>query len=400
MRLINTKTLQIETFLGSKCPKYAILSHTWSDDEPTFAAASPEAIQAGATKGLRKVQEVCALSQRDGFGHVWVDTCCIDKTSSSELAKAINSMFKWYQQAEVCYVWLVDLKCDVETSTMESCKWFTRGWTLQELIAPRVVQFYDEKWNLRGTKSTLAEPLFKATNIDLAVLTDQIAFQTLPVARRMSWAARRETSRPEDIAYCLLGLFDVNMPMIYGEGKKAFTRLQEEIIKSHNDLSIFLWKSPPGVSFRGILAEAPSEFACASTIVKLAVSPSSRSEFIMTNKGVRIEMLFKRDGQRRSRIRIMNLGYTYEETPLSRFLGMPRAIGIWLREAEVYNTYVRAQPDKFAVASSSPRYRYYFDPNPYPCYLSKEVSAETVQKLQPSMQGIFPFDKSFRKVYS
>ncbi|KAK0655719.1 hypothetical protein B0T16DRAFT_424448 [Cercophora newfieldiana] len=198
MRLINTATLQFEEFIRQNIPEYAILSHTWEEEEVSFADI---------------ILKTCEIAQSEGHGYAWVDTCCIDKSSSAELTEAINSMFKWYQNAKVCYAFLSDFPASADSNeALEICRWFTRGWTLQELIAPRDVTFFRQDWT---------KPL-----------------RSIAVAQKMSWAAFRETTRVEDMAYSLLGIFDVNMPMLYGEGEKAFRRLQEEIIRSTSDLSI------------------------------------------------------------------------------------------------------------------------------------------------------------------
>ena len=119
--------------------------------------------------------------------------------------------------------------------------WFSRGWTLQELIAPRDLWFYDKDWTSLGSRSLLSKRIEVAVKALLIELPD---FRSCSIAKRMSWASRRQTTREEDIAYCLLGLFDINMPLVYGEGPKAFTRLQLGIMKHSNDESIFAWESP------------------------------------------------------------------------------------------------------------------------------------------------------------
>ncbi|KAK4446587.1 HET-domain-containing protein [Podospora aff. communis PSN243] len=248
MRLINTETLQLQEFYGT-IPIYAILSHTWGDEEPSLEDFRDPA---GSSAGHKKIHAACRQACADGLEYLWVDTCCIMKSSSAELSEAINSMFRWYKEAKVCYVYLVDFECQQgppidpfgPESDISKCRWFTRGWTLQELIAPRDVRFYDKAWRFIGRKSDSMIKISNITGIDPVVLADSSRdnLDNCPVARRMSWAARRQTTRPEDMAYCLMGLFDVNMPMLYGEGEKAFLRLQEEVIKRSNDLSMFAWK--------------------------------------------------------------------------------------------------------------------------------------------------------------
>ncbi|KAK0658043.1 heterokaryon incompatibility protein-domain-containing protein, partial [Cercophora newfieldiana] len=300
MRLINTKTLKITEFVGHQTPAYGILSHTWEAGEATFRDA--ERLSVGSGQGFDKIRKVCEIARRDKLDFVWADTCCIDKSSSSELTEAINSMFQWYASAQVCYAYLADLKPTNHNRSIGLCRWFTRGWTLQELIAPRAVRFYDQDWQYRGSRQDLSLFIQKATRIQENVLRSSINGELLPmipVARRMSWAAGRETTRPEDIAYCLLGIFNVNMPLIYGEGARAFVRLQEEIIRQTSDLSIFLWKAKPGDQrmYRGILAESPEEFATASTTKRLAQYGIDSPEYAITNKGVRIHCPLVSQGQ-------------------------------------------------------------------------------------------------------
>jgi len=146
MRLLCTKNVpELKEFIGdtSSIPRYAILSHTWEDEEVSLQQMNDPATCA-QKKGFRKIQHTCALAAQNGFDYAWVDTCCVDKRASAELSEAINSMFRWYQNATVCYVFLADLEpgADLDAS-LPGCRWFTRGWTLQELIAPREVLFYD-----------------------------------------------------------------------------------------------------------------------------------------------------------------------------------------------------------------------------------------------------------------
>ncbi|KAK0710695.1 heterokaryon incompatibility protein-domain-containing protein, partial [Lasiosphaeris hirsuta] len=291
MRLINTATLEFTEFIGSQLPAYGILSHTWEAGEATFEDAQAGLLRSGTSQGFHKVRKACELARDDGLDYCWADTCCIDKSSSSELTEAINSMFQWYASADVCFAFLSDLAPDDGIGALAGCRWFTRGWTLQELIAPRELRFYDRDWVLRGTKGDHAAIVSEITLVGESILLGHKALNSMPVGRRMSWAAGRQTTRPEDKAYCLLGIFDVNMPLIYGEGQRAFTRLQDEIIRQSNDLSIFLWTSTCGNRYRGILAESPDEFKCAANIVRYSVTPGLENpEYIMTNKGVRINI--------------------------------------------------------------------------------------------------------------
>jgi hypothetical protein len=217
-------------------------------------------------------------------------------------------MFRWYQKASICYAYLFDVK---DVSQLPGSRWFTRGWTLQELIAPVKVWFYNSDWNYLGSKRGLREEIQQITNIETQVLETGV-FTTVSIARRMSWAARRRTTRIEDQAYALMGIFDVNMPLLYGEGEKAFIRLQEEIMKTSDDQSIFAWGLPAEVKtmreylnttsavttaqMRGPFARSPSEFTFSDRIHVLE-DPQSTVPPIVFNNGVRIELQVKRPKQ-------------------------------------------------------------------------------------------------------
>jgi hypothetical protein len=223
-----------------------------------------------------------------------VDTCCIDKSSSAELSEAINSMFAWYRDSAMCYVYL-DIDTDAEYLTAEdfkTCRWTYRGWTLQELIAPSHVQFYSRFWLFLGTRQQLAQALHETTNIHISVLYrsdgEALDLASHCVARKMSWAAERQTTRPEDIAYAMFGLFGVHLPPLYGEGsEKAFLRLQHEILKSSRDLSILAWTTDDTSEHdEGALALTPNWFKGCETIVTF---PSSLgNELVSTNNGLSV----------------------------------------------------------------------------------------------------------------
>lgn len=272
MRLLHTTRITVIEFIGAP-PPYAILSHRWEDEEVTLRDLENGRSQ--QMKGYEKLQKSCDLASRHGFEYIWIDTCCIDKSSSAELSEAINSMFKWYQDAEICYAFLSDVSTSTRAPTtsrqdlhkITASQWFTRGWTLQELIAPRAVHFYSQQWDFLGSRNAAAEAIQLATGISTRALLGQDLLG-ISIYQRMRWASTRTTTRPEDMAYCLLGIFDVNIPLLYGEGKKkAFQRLQEEILRKSTDLSLFLWTIPrerdqgPDLEFRGLLAEDPSWFS-------------------------------------------------------------------------------------------------------------------------------------------
>jgi hypothetical protein len=273
VRCVNTETLEIEP-LSADTP-YAILSHTWGDDEITY---SPYGLPLGtSSKGMEKVLKACQQARADGYELIWVDTCCIDKTSF-ELSTAVNEMFFWYKNAAICYAYLEDVSKQPSLAEMSEqlarSRWFTRGWTLQELIAPSHVVFLEKHWNMLGTKDDFQSVLETVTGINREVLCDSSLLPTISVAARMSWAAKRQTTNEEDQSYCLMGIFDVNMPITYGEGAaRAFRRLQEEIWIRCHDLSLLAWHNntlSPGIADEmivGVLADSPLKFATSGTII-------------------------------------------------------------------------------------------------------------------------------------
>ncbi|RPD57985.1 hypothetical protein L226DRAFT_616177 [Lentinus tigrinus ALCF2SS1-7] len=256
MWLLSTSRAELSYFSGPEAVPggYAILSHVWGRSEQSFQET--QALQQRcATTGENprdcasdKIRAFCELAEAHGYEWAWMDICCIDKTSSSELSEAINSMYRYYALAEVCYAYLFDVPAGevkmrsprAPTAFVDS-KWHTRGWTLQELLAPSTVLFLSQEWTTLGTKASLAEVLWSITRIPQDVLRGERRPGDCSIAQRMSWAAMRQTTRLEDEAYCLMGIFDINMPTLYGEGRKAFRRLQEEIMKTSVDSSLFAW---------------------------------------------------------------------------------------------------------------------------------------------------------------
>lgn len=245
IRLLDTTSLRFSAFEGEDIPEYVILSHTWVQGEEVTFLEMKELVDdsshpAWGRSGFRKIEGACREARSYDLAYAWVDTCCIDKKDPTELGEAINSMFKWYQQAALCLVYLEDLIDDHSVlGKLGDCRWFTRGWCLQELIAPKTIWFYDRYWKCVAGKKRLCQEISQITDIGPAVLNHELSLDLIPVAQKMSWAAKRRTTRVEDRAYCLLGIFDIHMPLLYGEGVEAFTRLQEEIIKRLDDLSIF-----------------------------------------------------------------------------------------------------------------------------------------------------------------
>lgn len=291
MWLINARTLHLEDFYVKHTPPYAILSHTWGSKETSFAQLTSHA-ENGNKIDDDKIIQTCRLALEHGLEYAWVDTCCIDKRSSAELSEAINSMYRWYQQADICFVYLEDLPSDEAIEEgLGKCRWPTRGWTLQELIAPSNVKFYDSEWRLQGHKSDLQAPLARWTNLPGDLLLGRTPLEYYAVASRMSWASRRNTTRIEDVAYSLLGVFDVNMPLLYGEGEKAFQRLQEEIIKKKSDLSILGWAEEQdekhelsAFPLTKLFARSPAAFRGIDNGLKEEISEST--ELSITQRGL------------------------------------------------------------------------------------------------------------------
>ncbi|KAN0102161.1 hypothetical protein V8E51_012671 [Hyaloscypha variabilis] len=223
-------------------PRYAILSHTWGADteEVTFKDMMEGTGKSKA--GYDKIRFCGEQASVDGLQYFWVDTCCIDKSNNTELAEAINSMFRWYREAVKCYVYLSDVSTAnyvensqssgfIWESAFRKSRWFTRGWTLQELIAPVSVEFFSREGRRLGDRKSLAQQVCEITGITFNALQGS-PLSHFSISTRISWAENRETKRKEDKAYSLMGLFDIHMPLIYGEGREeAFIRLREEIDK-------------------------------------------------------------------------------------------------------------------------------------------------------------------------
>ena len=287
MRLVNVRTKCLENFYPDATEPYAVLSHTWGKEDEELSFQDMQALDQCQISKREKLDRSCEQACKDGFKYVWIDTCCIDKTNAVELSEAINSMFRWYQKAAICYAYLSDVPPqspvgDSDHRKLGFCKsrWFTRGWTLQELLAPRRVVFFDSSWTQLGTKSSLSVTIGETTGIPHHILTGIASLQTCSVAQRMSWASRRTTTRSEDMAYCLLGIFNVMIPLLYGEGlDRAFGRLQEAIMKKTADDSILAWSlgstndqhcgngNISAIS-GGILATSPAAFEGCGDIVR------------------------------------------------------------------------------------------------------------------------------------
>ncbi|KUI61979.1 Vegetative incompatibility protein HET-E-1 [Cytospora mali] len=309
MRLLHVQNLELKEFFEPSIPPYAILSHTWRSDEITLQDLSQilKCSREGshhtskATAGYRKIEQACKQAEQDGFEWAWVDTCCIDKTSSAELSEAINSMFRWYQNSAICYAYLSDVEdgdvLRAADSSFRKSRWFTRGWTLQELLAPDKVIFFSKSWATIGDLRSLYDVVEDITRISSEYLLGRSVLSA-SVSQKMAWASQRTTTRLEDMSYCLLGMFNVNMPLLYGEGEKAFIRLQQEIIEASNDQTLFIWgfghdstEASPRENLSGepkLLATSPSDFTGCENIVQCnAWVPKRVASFEMTKTGLR-----------------------------------------------------------------------------------------------------------------
>ncbi|KAI1095157.1 HET-domain-containing protein [Rostrohypoxylon terebratum] len=308
MRLMDTTSppYTIEEFLGDSIPPYAILSHTWGQEEVTFEEWQNIDSSTYQKSGFKKIQGACMQAKRDGFNWLWVDTNCIQR-GPLELAEAINSMFRWYRDAEICYAYLQDVPSsgpngqpEEVMALFEKSRWFHRGWTLQELLAPEEVVFYTEDWQRLGSKAglltskkdeSLTSKIAEITGIDEAYLNGSMPLRTSSVAKRLSWMANRKTTRVEDMAYALLGIFDLHMTFHYGEGMKAFTRLQNKIVKTSSDHSIFCWTwdsdVPPG--WVSMLAPSPKQFRGSGRYVEKH-GAAKLSPYSVTNIGLSIQL--------------------------------------------------------------------------------------------------------------
>ena len=311
-------------FRNDETTKYAILSHRWNepteiDHEEMVDLAKMDEQEQDEIRGrlgYKKIVDTCKQAKRDGYELLWIDTCCIDKRSSADLSEAINSMYRWYAKAKICYAYLDDVDGSSFPTKKDEKKysksngwpeWFSRGWTLQEMIAPQNLQFFNKNWQHIGDKEGLSQDLQRITGVPEDILADGLEGIRPCVAQIISWAANRTTTRVEDRAYSLMGLLDVNMPMLYGEGKKAFHRLQLEIIRSSNDESIFAWGHKSDVRIGSILADDPSAFKGCSGMELMnydefikefpelsSTNPDRFGVFPITNRGIQIWMRLRR----------------------------------------------------------------------------------------------------------
>ncbi len=277
MWLLSTDRAELRRFNGPEDPNieggYAVLSHVWDTQEQSFEEvmriqAECALKKTGLTERLRgaplqstnprdyvseKIRQSCIVAEQCGYKWLWNDTCCIGKRSRSELSEAINSMYRYYSSAGVCIAYLAGVATVVHPSLpsrdplepgtfpFRDSHWHKRGWTLQELIAPQTLIFYSKTWTSLGTKSDLVTLLVNATGIPAKVLNLAQDMRKFSAAQRLSWMGNRRTTRVEDRAYCLFGILGITMTTLYGEGDRAFVRLQEKVMKTSDDTSIFAW---------------------------------------------------------------------------------------------------------------------------------------------------------------
>jgi hypothetical protein len=293
MNLLQAATIKLERFKIGEIPPYAILSHRWekdAQDEVTFQdMQKPNVVEKA---GYLKIKYSCEEAVRKGLGYVWVDTCCIDKSSCAELSEAINSMFKWYEDAVECFAYLMDVHDVYNEDEFRSSRWFERGWTLQELLAPPKLTFFSSNWGEIGTRATHYKPISSVTRIEDRYLSEgpgRKDFRQASIAQRMSWAAGRSTERIEDRAYSLLGIFGVNVPLLYGEGCNAFARLQQEIMRNSDDQTLFTWEETGPDLKWSPFATSPDAFKSAKDYVRDEFT-MHMGPYAITNQGLGLRL--------------------------------------------------------------------------------------------------------------
>jgi Heterokaryon incompatibility protein (HET) len=237
MRLLSINsdgTFSQTRFANGNIPNsYVILSHTWEADDQEVTLQDINDGSGGDKAGYRKIQFCGDQAKKDGFEYFWVDSCCIDRSSSSELSEALVSMFDWYKSSTRCYVYLLDVSASTTSVSWEAafrtCKWFTRAWTLQELLAPPLVEFFSAEGNRLGDKKSLEPEICEITSIPVEALRGK-PLSSFPLSQRRLWTSNRSATRAEDKAYSLMGIFESFIPPMYGEGEKnAFRRLWKEV---------------------------------------------------------------------------------------------------------------------------------------------------------------------------
>ncbi|KAF2723286.1 HET-domain-containing protein [Polychaeton citri CBS 116435] len=338
--MINVNTLSLDAISSSNI-RYAILSHTWGNAEVTYQRWGTKMVE--GWDGNSKILGACQRAQADGLHYIWVDTCCIDKSNNTELGKAINSMYRWYRNAEVCYAYLSDVS-----------RWFTRGWTLQELLAPRQVKFYDSQWKAIGNLADLSQTIAGITTIHEDALAQKRPLSSYSAAQKFSWAASRHTKEDEDRAYSLIGLCDVSLQLNYGEREEAFIKLQRELLL-RGDQSVLAWNVSTGQTTRDLFATSPAAFAESGSVSRDA--NLNYSDLWFSSNGLKGESaLFApltREGKYDQEVLLLNC--RHEETHNS-LIGLPveacagNSLG---RSAHLYSvSWPSLSPDDFTTHSN------------------------------------------------
>ncbi|KAI1349198.1 hypothetical protein F5Y01DRAFT_327716 [Xylaria sp. FL0043] len=240
LKRLKDGSVELSDHRPNDIPAYAILSHTWGHDDQEVILYDIRNSVGQRKAGFKKIDFCGKQAATDGLEYFWVDSCCIDKSSSAELQEAITSMFRWYQKATKCYVYLSDVVSGEDKRhnnllpptwepAFRKSRWFTRGWTLQELLAPQSVEFFSEDGDKLGDRASLEQLLHEITSIAIDALRG-VDLSSFGIEERMSWLKGRETAREEDKAYSLVGIFDVSLWVNYGErAEKAIERLRREI---------------------------------------------------------------------------------------------------------------------------------------------------------------------------
>ncbi|KAI7785168.1 Vegetative incompatibility protein HET-E-1 [Diaporthe eres] len=263
MHFLNTETFKLHGSTDPP-PSYSVFFHAHGSDDIGFEDFSnPEMLPRKA--GFNRLRQACSRARKHGSKWLWSDAVCIDRGSTAALTDAFNSLARIYQDCTFSLIYLEDLPpgdCNDGglAKGLANCAWLRNVWVLPQLIFPKRSFIYDRDWTEIGTKASLARQLSLVTSIEQSVLINPAALGQFSIAKRISWASQLDASRPEDRAFALLGILGVHMPIIYGEGHMAFTRLQEEILRDTTDYSLFAWRPEVPQEYRGLLAYSPAEF--------------------------------------------------------------------------------------------------------------------------------------------
>lgn len=315
MRLLHARTRELKDFCAEDTPDYAILSHTWGDNEVTASDIS-DGLYSGKEVYWRKINCACKQALEDHLEWLWVDTCCLRRDDAIELDTAIHSMFEWYRDASVCYVYLPDVPSRPEESdvgygedtedpeapdsSFRRSRWFSRGWTLLELLAPRELRYYSSSWGFLGSSKTLSTLTRQVAAMAQTPETLELLLESSSVSQVMSWASGRQTSTPEDLPYCLSGIFGARIPISYGEGAdQAFLKLQRWLIENRNDQSVLAWgyngsersDDKDMAALSSVLARTPADFSGCGSISPCKAWKEKEPPFVgFTSEGMRMRL--------------------------------------------------------------------------------------------------------------